>query len=418
MQRQGSLRTQVTRTKKKKKKKSRSPSLRRNEVVDISPPRYRPEYRLPTHARPEDYRFAKQAGQIPVGSEDYRKREAERTQERLQVYKDMPPYTPQRARSVSRPRSSASRSYSASPPPPPHPPGPPDEGIKFKAEQAKHLEQLEKSGFHQRHMSAGYEPAKEEYDPPEYEEYVQVPEQSGGQPVPVRMRTKADVEHARRQMAGGWSATGSMPGGLQSVSRSLTLSQQAARSASRGDSFTGVIHPGGTISESRRRGRKSMSREPEDITRPAKRGRPDILGSATAAERDAFMHTRSKVDLLGNPVPRPRTDLSILSRLVRSAVGAAGIRPLTPTAEDRPRSPKRQRRPEKKTLEEAIGIIRDKTGRLIPKAHKKFVKEHTRVGTRVKDMTGQQLDDERDLFHADMNSRWERKMRKALGPGK
>ena len=105
-----------------------------------------------------------------------------------------------------------------------------------------------------------------------------------------------------------------------------------------------------------------------------------------------------------------------MSKLVRSVVGAAGLRPLTPTAGDGPAS-KRQRKPELKTREEAIAIIRDKTGRLVPPLHQNFVKEHSEIGARVWKMTAKELDDERDLFLNDVQRRWEKKMRQGYDEG-
>ena len=158
--------------KKKKKKKSRSSSLRRNEVSEKEQPdpsrekQYREkQYLLPDRARPQDYDFAKKAAQIPIGTEGYRRREKERTQERLAKYKGMAPkpYTRDKSRarsgrSVSRARPSASRtlSYSASVSPPPGPPGPPDAGERFKIDQAAHLAQLGdgRGGFHQKEKAS------------------------------------------------------------------------------------------------------------------------------------------------------------------------------------------------------------------------------------------------------------------------
>ena len=109
---------------KKKKKKSRSSSLRRNEVSEKEQPKPSrsdtSKYLLTARPRAQDYEFAKKAAQIPVGTDEWRRKEAERTQARLAAYKGMSARPYSRPRSVSRARPSASRtvSYSASASPP------------------------------------------------------------------------------------------------------------------------------------------------------------------------------------------------------------------------------------------------------------------------------------------------------------
>ena len=97
---------------------------------------------------------------------------------------------------------------------------------------------------------------------------------------------------------------------------------------------------------------------------------------------------------------RSRTDLSFLNQAARAVAGATGLRPGTPTG-DQPST----RVEELITRQEGIDMIRDKTGRLIPERHRALASRYGPPGIRIRDMTRQQLDDERSMFKSGGSAR-------------
>ena len=229
----------------------------------------------------------------------------------------------------------------------------------------------------------------------------------------------------------GWSAQGSVPRAVESMSRSMSNSQKARLSSQR-NRYVGAIPS-----------RRSLSREPQDVPdkrslsaitvqsgRGAKRGKSNMggpvddpwrsrLGAPTIAEAPYDMrralHTQAS-EL--EPPPRDRSDLSILQRAGRALMHATGFRPQTPPRGGTP-VPKRRRGMQPLpvlTREDVARRTRSPRGHLDPKKHAEFVKER-HPGLKLHKLSKQESEEERARFVKKAERRYLRHIAQDLATG-
>ena len=248
-----------------------------------------------------------------------------------------------------------------------------------------------------------------------------------------------------------------MPGGAQSLSGSGSVSSQAAHNADR-NRFAGAI---GAM----QRGQREHSREIVDIPRPSPkrslsvinvpepkrtRGSQSLavitiptpkrtrIGLGTAPVDDfwrqqtggpsmaevpydperqlqAFMHTSgTEMGHSLGVVPRSRSDLSIAARGARRFLELVNVRSRTPLpARDQPAH---KRKPEMVTRRDANELIRDESGALIQDKWQDFVETH-KPGLRVRQLTRDERDRERDRHIGDERRRHARDTQRAVDIG-